>query len=125
VLLLLYDYYLPHRRLAWPADRVVPEIWIQRKSCEEKLCVVYSIHQKHVLFVLQIAAASAIRNIVSRTKRFSDEFVELDVETLLNEVVKRHPAAEEGVKAALRDLELKVHLKEEWTGTSSHMIRGD
>jgi len=64
-----------------------------------------------------IACCNAIRNIVSRSKHFSSDFISLDVEELLNSVRANHPQSVESVKAALRDLGLKVDLKEEWKGT--------
>ena len=66
---------------------------------------------------LQMAAINAMRNIVSRSKHLVEAFVTLDVEELLNEVGSSHSSAKDSVKAALRDMGLKVHLKEEWTGT--------
>lgn len=61
------------------------------------------------------AATNAIRNIVSRSKHLAEPFIEL--EGLLNEAIKMHPKSSDSIKSALRDLGLKVHLKEEWTGT--------
>lgn len=63
-----------------------------------------------------ISCAEAIRNIVSRSRHYCAEFEKADVETILNEVASKHPEAEDSVKAALRDLNLKVQLKEEWKG---------
>ena len=66
---------------------------------------------------VMIAACSAIRNIVSRARELTADFVELDVEALLHGVQAKHPQkCEDAVKAALRDLGLKVNLKEQWTG---------
>ncbi len=72
--------------------------------------------------LFQTACSSAIRNIVSRSKQYVKDFVELDVEALLNEVMKKHPKTEDMVKSALRDLGLKVVLKEQWKGG---LIGGD
>lgn len=72
------------------------------------------------LLVLQVSAISAMRNVVSRAKHLSETFVRLGIEELLIETARRHPqATEDAVKAAQRDLGLKVHLKEEWTGTKT------
>jgi len=68
---------------------------------------------------LQAAVTSAIRNVVSRSKHLVQLFVEEDVEELLNEIAKLHPSISDKVKAALRDLGLKVHLKEEWSGAGA------
>jgi len=70
---------------------------------------------------IMTACCNAIRNIVSRSKHLSEKFVPLGVESLLNQVLRTHsglagPTA--AAKAALRDLDLKVHLKEEWTGSA-------
>ena len=71
-----------------------------------------------VFETLQVAAINAMRNIVSRSKHLVEAFVTLDVEELLNETGSIHGNdAQDNVKAALRDMGLKVHLKEEWTGT--------
>ena len=40
---------------------------------------------------------------------------------MLNSVRKTHPKSEESVKAALRDLGLKVEMKEQWKGTGVTM----
>lgn len=66
--------------------------------------------------LLQTACCNAIRNIVSRSREFNAQFIELDVERLLHEVRAKHPKTEDSVKAALRDLGLKVELKEQWKG---------
>ena len=55
---------------------------------------------------------------VSRSKHFCKNFVELDVEPLLNAVLNTHPSALAAAKSALRDLDLKVHLQEQWTGSA-------
>ena len=68
-------------------------------------------------FYFQIACCNAIRNIVSRSKQYVQEFVSLDIEDLLNSVRRTYPQSDASVKAALRDLGLKVELKEEWKGT--------
>lgn len=64
-----------------------------------------------------IACCNAIRNIVSRSKQYVQEFVSLEIEDLLNSVRRTYPQSDASVKAALRDLGLKVELKEEWKGT--------
>lgn len=67
-----------------------------------------------------MASINAMRNVVSRSPELREPLVSLGVEDLLQETLKMHPgAAGDSVKAALRDLGLKVHLKEEWTGTIS------
>ena len=72
--------------------------------------------------MVQVATINAMRNIVSRSKNLIEPFVRLSVEELLNQTAAMHQAAAsqtglgDAVKAALRDMGLKVHLKEEWTG---------
>jgi len=71
------------------------------------------------------ATISAMRNIVSRSKNFTELFVKLSVEELLNQTGAMHPtelAVGDAVKAALRDMGLKVHLKEEWTGKTGKIV---
>jgi hypothetical protein len=41
------------------------------------------------------------------------------------QVLSRHPGTSDGVKAALRDLGLKVHLKEEWKGEKLTIDKSD
>lgn len=42
----------------------------------------------------------------------------MNIEDLLHLAIEKHgDAVEENIKDALRDLGLKVHLKERWTGT--------
>ncbi|XP_034949211.1 armadillo repeat-containing protein 6 homolog [Chelonus insularis] len=62
-------------------------------------------------------AARAIRNMTVKNKAEAREFVAYGVESILTDAIKNHGAAVEAeVKAALRDLGLKVDLKECWTG---------
>lgn len=72
--------------------------------------------------VVQRNAAWAIRNMVSRSREQCDSFLSHGVEDLLNQAMKDHPSVIQDVKAALRDLGCKVHLKEEWTGTAEKVI---
>ena len=75
----------------------------------------------NIFFLFKIACCHAIRNIVSRSREYSSDFIELDVEELLNLVLKTYPESDANVRAALRDLGLKVNLKEEWKGTGVPM----
>lgn len=61
-------------------------------------------------------ACMALRNLVSRSKEFTDQILSLGTERLLNEAMTRHEAAQDEAKAALRDLGCKVELKELWKG---------
>lgn len=62
-------------------------------------------------------AAWAIRNMSVRNKVECNEFVAYGIEDVLASALQQHgPKIESDVKAALRDLGLKVELKERWTG---------
>ena len=61
----------------------------------------------------------AVRNLIRRNPEHIAMFVELGVEAPLRQVMGTHPdgAVHNAAKAALRELHLKVDLKEEWQGT--------
>lgn len=62
-------------------------------------------------------ASWAIRNMSVRNRSESKEFLAYGVEEVLQDALRLHgPKLEDNIKAALRDLELKVDLKERWTG---------
>ncbi|XP_076667885.1 armadillo repeat-containing protein 6 homolog [Andrena cerasifolii] len=62
-------------------------------------------------------AAWAVRNMSVRNKAECNEFVAYGIEDVLASALQQHgPKIESDVKAALRDLGLKVELKERWTG---------
>ena len=62
-------------------------------------------------------AAWAIRNMSVRNNQESREFIAHGIEELLNNAFRTHGEnLEADIKAALRDLGLKVNLKEQWTG---------
>lgn len=58
----------------------------------------------------------AARNLVARTREYCLAFLELGVETLLQQALDSHKDLQDEGKAALRDLGCKVDLKERWTG---------
>lgn len=66
---------------------------------------------------VQKNASWAIRNMVSRSKFQIEHFKKLGVEEILRQNWDNFPQIEKDTLAALRDLELDVPLKEEWTGT--------
>ncbi|XP_076280558.1 armadillo repeat-containing protein 6 homolog [Lasioglossum baleicum] len=62
-------------------------------------------------------AAWAIRNMSVRNKNECQEFIAYGIEDVLTTALKQHGVKiESDVKMALRDLGLKVELKERWTG---------
>jgi hypothetical protein len=74
--------------------------------------------------MLQVAAVNAMRNVVSRNKALTATFVEKGVEDLFQQAMSSHSnetSVSDAVKAALRDMDLKVHLKCEWNGTGVQM----
>ncbi|KAF7989617.1 hypothetical protein HCN44_008291 [Aphidius gifuensis] len=59
----------------------------------------------------------AIRNMTVRNKTESLEFITHGIESIFQDAIANHGSAlEQDVKAAMRDLGLKVNLKEQWTG---------
>ncbi|RZC41228.1 hypothetical protein BDFB_006691 [Asbolus verrucosus] len=65
---------------------------------------------------VQRPASWAIRNMVSRSRYQNKHFLELGAEELLQKNLAKFKEFEYDTKAALRDLECDVELKEEWTG---------
>ena len=62
-------------------------------------------------------ASWAVRNMSVRNKQESREFIAYGIEDLFKNALKIHgEKLESDAKAALRDLGLKVELKEIWTG---------
>ncbi|PBC33032.1 armadillo repeat-containing protein 6 homolog [Apis cerana] len=70
-------------------------------------------------------AAWAIRNMSVRNKAECSEFITHGVEDVLTSALQQHGSKlESDIKAALRDLGLKVELKEEWTGKGASLNNG-
>ncbi|XP_050306193.1 armadillo repeat-containing protein 6 homolog [Anthonomus grandis grandis] len=69
-------------------------------------------------------ASWAIRNMVSRSKYQNQKFLELGVEEILQQDLKKFKEIEYDIKAALRDLGCKVNFKEEWTGKGGALTSG-
>jgi len=64
------------------------------------------------------AGAAAIRNIVSRDRTLCQPFIDRGAEEILNDALNKHDAKiGDTLKAALRDLGLKVELVCRWTGS--------
>ena len=51
-----------------------------------------------------------------RTREFVAMFLELGAEQAIQDAIRNHPSCQDEGKAALRDLDCKVDLKELWTG---------
>ncbi|CAG9821220.1 unnamed protein product [Phaedon cochleariae] len=73
---------------------------------------------------IQKTASWAIRNMVCRSKYQSGTFIELGIEELLHKDLKKFKDIEYDIKAALRDLDCKVNLREEWTGKGGALTTG-
>jgi len=65
----------------------------------------------------------AIRNLVSRSPEHCAAFLDLKVESLLRRAMKAHSGeCHDEARAALRDLDCPIELKELWTGTGRDLI---
>ncbi|KAJ8934298.1 hypothetical protein NQ318_005476 [Aromia moschata] len=73
---------------------------------------------------VQKTASWAVRNMVSRNKSHGRNFLSLGIEDLLRADLEKFEGIEYDVKAALRDLNCNVNLKEEWTGTGGALTTG-
>jgi hypothetical protein len=61
---------------------------------------------------------------VSRNKALGDKIINLNIEELLRKILNQNdPYCFDEVKAALRDLDLKVELKELWTGSGRQLAQ--
>lgn len=61
---------------------------------------------------------------VSRSRYQNESFIELGIEDILQDNLKKFKEIEYDTKAALRDLGCKVSLKEEWTGKGGALTSG-
>lgn len=61
---------------------------------------------------------------VSRSRYQNQIFLELGVEEILHENLKKFKDCEYDIKSALRDLDCRVELKEEWTGKGGKLTTG-
>lgn len=59
---------------------------------------------------------------VCRSRDQCDSFLSCGAEDLLNAAMAEHPTINQDIKAALRDLNCKVDLKEEFTGKAEKII---
>lgn len=65
----------------------------------------------------------AIRNLVSRNKALGEKLLANNVEDPLRKVLSQNDQiCYEEAKAALRDLDLQVDLKELWTGSGKQLV---
>lgn len=72
------------------------------------------IHPQEV--AVQKQACMALRNLVARTREHNAAILELGTEQLLNMAANTHKECHDEAKAALRDLDCAVQLRELWTG---------
>ncbi|XP_071546624.1 armadillo repeat-containing protein 6 [Panulirus ornatus] len=73
---------------------------------------------------LQKLGCMAIRNMVSRVPENKQRFIEYGVEEVIHTAIKNHGEQVKDVaRAALRDLDLKVDLMEQWKGTGHEICR--
>ncbi|XP_027212248.2 armadillo repeat-containing protein 6 [Penaeus vannamei] len=73
---------------------------------------------------LQKLGCMAIRNLVSRVPENQQMFIEYNVEDVIHAALENHGEAVKDVaQAALRDLDLKVNLVEQWRGTGHEISR--
>ncbi|XP_067168990.1 armadillo repeat-containing protein 6 isoform X2 [Apteryx mantelli] len=78
-------------------------------------------HPKEV--AVQKQACMLIRNLVSRSRDFSQPILEMGAENLITEARATHKDCDDVAKAALRDLGCKVELRELWTGQKGSLAQ--
>uniref|UniRef100_A0A8C8B713 Armadillo repeat containing 6 n=1 Tax=Otus sunia TaxID=257818 RepID=A0A8C8B713_9STRI len=71
----------------------------------------------------QKQACMLIRNLVSRSRDFSQPILEMGAENLITEARATHKDCDDVAKAALRDLGCKVELRELWTGQKGSLAQ--
>lgn len=71
----------------------------------------------------QKQACMLIRNLVSRSRDFSQPILEMGAENLITEARATHRDCDDVAKAALRDLGCKVELRELWTGQKGSLAQ--
>jgi len=86
----------------------------------ETIIETMKIHEKNM--IVQRNGAWAVRNMVSRSRDQCESWLSLGIEEVLQNARMNHPSIDQDVRAALRDLGAKVHLKEEWKGTAEKVI---
>ncbi|XP_010119272.1 PREDICTED: armadillo repeat-containing protein 6 isoform X1 [Chlamydotis macqueenii] len=72
---------------------------------------------------VQKQACMLIRNLVSRSRDFSQPILEMGAEDLITEARAAHRDCDDVAKAALRDLGCKVELRELWTGQKGSLAQ--
>lgn len=71
----------------------------------------------------QKQACMLIRNLVSRSRDFSQPILDMGAENLITEARATHRDCDDVAKAALRDLGCKVELRELWTGQKGSLAQ--
>ncbi|NXG73020.1 ARMC6 protein, partial [Baryphthengus martii] len=72
---------------------------------------------------VQKQACMLIRNLVARSRDFSQPILEMGAENLITEARATHKDCDDVAKAALRDLGCKVELRELWTGQKGSLAQ--
>ncbi|KFO55167.1 Armadillo repeat-containing protein 6 [Corvus brachyrhynchos] len=72
---------------------------------------------------VQKQACMLIRNLVSRSRDFSQPILEMGAENLITEARAAHRDCDDVARAALRDLGCKVELRELWTGQKGSLAQ--
>lgn len=69
-----------------------------------------------VIVSVQKQSCMLLRNLVSRTRDFSQLILEMGAEALIGQALASHRDCGDVARAALRDLGCQVELRELWTG---------
>lgn len=132
-ILLSVDFILPGNGLLLS---IASRVWLPRKDslagARSALCVPASYPdgislQKTLITLIylfsQKQACMLIRNLVSRSRDFSQPILEMGAENLITEARATHRDCDDVAKAALRDLGCKVELRELWTGQKGSLAQ--
>lgn len=131
--LLSMDFILPENSLLLSTTS---HVWLPRKGssvgARSALCVPAS-HSDGVSLCKMLIplvflspqkqACMLIRNLVSRSRDFSQPILEMGAENLITEARATHRDCDDVAKAALRDLGCKVELRELWTGQKGSLAQ--
>lgn len=68
------------------------------------------------LLLLQKQSCMLLRNLVARSRDFTQPILEMGAEALISQALTAHRDCDDVGRAALRDLGCQVELRELWTG---------